>query len=613
MRIENGQINLSSSHDLKSSSEVKIETRIHNKTETHDGNVFESERVIQGEFIDRVSLSSREVNTEELIARAEQGIRLSGQGISISTNASFRSGPSDIDGNSQISATLQKHYSRMNIESSEFSRVEISKASLNRSTGASTVRDLQAEFLIKIMELGLGRSLKEMSPEELGKMGLSEDNIMRIRGYFNEQDAQRAQQQADINKQKGRQFELEIPPVRDRAPTPSGSVNVAQTTKEPSNTDGHTNTQANTQANTQSDTAPTSSANGATGNADSAKSVSDNPQQANTVASNQANTVASDNAAVSVTGAAQEQSGSDDQGSDDQVTVEQRAASALQNMSGSQGSMGDEASSLEPGASAPGQTVAADSAPVTSAATNIAPDQPEGSEDEEPIPPGMVRRTTTLTESRESIFREEEHTRFSAQGKVLTSDGREIDIELDVGMSRKFESTELAQSIKVLKDPLVVNFDGPAVALDDHRTFMFDIDMDGEEDQLAQLKSGSGFLALDKNGDGIINDGSELFGAQSGNGFADLAEYDEDGDGFIDEDDSVFNQLRIWVPGDDGESELFALLDKDVGAIHLNHVETEFALNRMADNENMGYVRSSGVFLKESGGVGSVQQIDLSI
>ncbi len=578
MRIENGQINLSSSHDLKSSSEVKIETHIHNKIETHDGDVFESERMIQGEFIDRVSLSAREVNTEELRATAEQGIRLSGQGISISTNASFRSGSSDIDGNSQISATLKKHYSRMNVEASEFSKV-----SLNRSTGSALVRDLQAEFLIKIMEMGLGRSLKEMSPEELGKMGLSEDNIMRIRGYFNEQDARRAQQQADINKLKGRQFESEIPSVQDRTPASSGPVNAAPLITEPSNIDGNTNAQADTQT----DTAPTSSANGATGNADAAESVSVNSQQVNTATR--------DNPAESATVPSQDQSRTNDQSSDDQDSMEQRAASALQNRL-------DQQSDTE-----------ADSVPATATATNVALDQADDSEDEEPIPPGMVRRTTTITESRESIFREEEHTRFSAQGKVLTSDGREIDIELDVGMSRKFESTELAQSIKVLKDPLVVNFDGPAVALDDHRTFMFDIDMDGEEDQLAQLKAGSGFLALDKNGDGIINDGSELFGAQSGNGFADLAEYDEDGDGFIDEDDSVFNQLRIWVPGDDGESELFALLDKDVGAIHLNHVETEFALNRIADNENMGYVRSSGVFLKESGGVGSVQQIDLAI
>lgn len=515
MRIENGQINLSSAHDLKTSSEVKNETRIHNKVETSEGDVYETEHTWQGVSVGLDLLSEREIDTDELSAMAQKAIRIRGQGISISTSESFRLAPSDTEAdNSQLSAAIKKHYSRMEVDLTELSQV-----SMNRSTGAATIRDMQAEFLIRIMEMGLGRPLKEMSPEELGQMGLSEENIMSIRGYFNEQDAQRAQQQADINKLKGRNIESDALSNKTRTPPiEEPAINASQASPEsPQITD---------------------------------------PADTNTSAAS--------------------------------VDPSQGAIDRLKR-----------------------QAVESNS---TSAVTSTnSTDQPENSENDEPIPPGMVRRTTTITQSRESIFREEEHTRFSAEGKVLTSDGREIDIELDIGMSRKFESTELAQSIKVLKDPLVVNFDGPAVALDDQRTFMFDIDMDGEEDQLSQLQTGSGFLALDKNGDGIINDGSELFGAQSGNGFADLAEYDEDGDGFIDEDDAVFSQLRIWVPGDEGESELFALLDKDVGAIHLNHVDTEFALNRMADNENMGYVRSSGVFLKESGGVGSVQQIDLAV
>lgn len=491
MRIENGQINLSSAHDLKTSSEVKTETRIHNKVETSEGDVYETEHTWQGVSVGLDLLSEREIDTEELSAMAQQAVRVRGQGISISTSESFRLAPSDTEAdNSQLSAAIKKHYSRMEVDLTELSQV-----SMNRSTGAATIRDMQAEFLIRIMEMGLDRPLKEMSPEELGQMGLSEENIMSIRGYFNEQDAQRAQQQADINKLKGRNIESDI----TSQPTP------------------------------------------------------------------------------------------------EQIKSAEPAKTNI------------------PAASVDSSEDSTDISGIPTAATSSTADQSENSQDNEAIPSWMVRRTTTITQSRESIFREEEHTRFSAQGKVFTSDGREIDIELDIGMSREFESTELAQSIKVLKDPLVVNFDGPAVALDDQRTFMFDIDMDGEEDQLSQLQTGSGFLALDKNGDGIINDGSELFGAQSGNGFADLAEYDEDGDGFIDEDDAVFSQLRIWVPGDEGESELFALLDKDVGAIHLNHVDTEFALNRLADNENMGYVRSSGVFLKESGGVGSVQQIDLAV
>ena len=60
------------------------------------------------------------------------------------------------------------------------------------------------------------------------------------------------------------------------------------------------------------------------------------------------------------------------------------------------------------------------------------------------------------------------------------------------------------------------------------QTFYFDLDADGKEEEISVL-NGSGYLALDKNGDGTINDGSELFGTRNGDGFADLAQYDEDG------------------------------------------------------------------------------------
>ena len=76
---------------------------------------------------------------------------------------------------------------------------------------------------------------------------------------------------------------------------------------------------------------------------------------------------------------------------------------------------------------------------------------------------------------------------------------------------------------------------------------MFDIDADGEEESISYLQGGSGYLALDKNGDGVINDGSELFGTKSGDGFADLAEYDADGNGWIDENDPIFDKLLIWA------------------------------------------------------------------
>ena len=185
---------------------------------------------------------------------------------------------------------------------------------------------------------------------------------------------------------------------------------------------------------------------------------------------------------------------------------------------------------------------------------------------------------------------------------------------IDISMSRSYmEYMNIsAPSIQnVLCDPLIVNT-GTSLANIRDQKFMFDIDSDGMEDEISMPGRGSGFLALDINEDGTINDGSELFGTKSGDGFSDLKQYDSDGNGWIDESDEIFSRLRIWCKGDDGEDILMNLKDADIGAIFLGSQSTEFTLNG-TDGIRDGVLRSSGFFLKESGGVGTVQQIDMAI
>lgn len=206
---------------------------------------------------------------------------------------------------------------------------------------------------------------------------------------------------------------------------------------------------------------------------------------------------------------------------------------------------------------------------------------------------------------------EKEATRFEANGTILTEDGEEIRFAVDLAMSREFFSEERI-SIRAgdaLKDPLVINFSGKAAELTDTR-FSFDIDNDGTANQISFLKPGSGFLALDTDGDGRISNGSELFGPESGNGFRDLAAYDGDGNRWIDENDSIYDKLRIWTKDSEGKDTLFALGEKGIGAIYLGSAETLFAMTD-AENGLLGEVRSTGVFIREDGGVGTVQQIDL--
>lgn len=211
-------------------------------------------------------------------------------------------------------------------------------------------------------------------------------------------------------------------------------------------------------------------------------------------------------------------------------------------------------------------------------------------------------------------YSEQETTCFDAKGVAVTADGREIPFNISMEMSRSF--TQVAeQQIGIGKprlcDPLVINIAGNGADVTDQK-FFFDIDADGEEEEISSLASGSGYLALDSNGNGMIDDGSELFGTASGNGFSDLAAYDEDGNGWIDEADAIFSKLKIWIRNEDGNSELLSLADAGVGAICLRHENTEFSLNNTADNHTNAIVRQSGFFLYENGGSGTVQQLDLA-
>ena len=114
---------------------------------------------------------------------------------------------------------------------------------------------------------------------------------------------------------------------------------------------------------------------------------------------------------------------------------------------------------------------------------------------------------------------EKESTAFASIGKVQTADGRNIDFQIEFGMSRAFMNkiNTLTSENYILTDPLVINLDTDVASVTDQK-FFFDLDSDGEEEEISFAGEGSGFLALDKNGDGKINDGNELFGTQSGNG-----------------------------------------------------------------------------------------------
>ena len=211
---------------------------------------------------------------------------------------------------------------------------------------------------------------------------------------------------------------------------------------------------------------------------------------------------------------------------------------------------------------------------------------------------------------------EYENTVFQSTGVVQTTDGRtlnfNVEVELGRSLSQKIDSLTAETYTRVLTDPLVINMDTGATSIFDQK-FKFDIDADGKEDEISFVGKGSGFLALDKNNDGKINDGTELFGTKSGDGFRDLAEYDEDKNGWIDENDSIYNKLKVWTKDDKGNDKLLNLKEADVGAIYLGNVNTEFSYKDMTGQTD-AVLRKSGIYLKESTGEAStIVHVDLSL
>lgn len=209
---------------------------------------------------------------------------------------------------------------------------------------------------------------------------------------------------------------------------------------------------------------------------------------------------------------------------------------------------------------------------------------------------------------------ESESTTFASSGMVKTQDGRSIDFNIEVSMSRAFTSqiNTLTTQNYIKTDPLVINLDTDIGSVTDQK-FLFDLDSDGEEEEISFAGKGSGFLVFDRNGDGRIGDGSELFGTKSGDGFKDLAAFDEDGNGWIDENDSIYSKLKVWTKDEAGNDYLINLKDADVGAIYLDNADTQFSL-KGGNNRLNGEIKKTGIYLHEStGAAGTLNHVDLAV
>ena len=161
-------------------------------------------------------------------------------------------------------------------------------------------------------------------------------------------------------------------------------------------------------------------------------------------------------------------------------------------------------------------------------------------------------------------------------------------------------TTEATQQL-ALGTPIILDLNGDGVKSQSVSAGVkFDLFADGRQVNTGWVSSGDGLLVLDRNHDGLINDGSELFGSsttltsgqKAADGYMALRELDSNQDGILSQEDAIFNDLRIWVDGNsDGISETGEI--KSLAALSITKIDLHSKVELSKDNGNLVGLTSS--------------------
>ncbi|QOZ75368.1 hypothetical protein XH83_07890 [Bradyrhizobium sp. CCBAU 53351] len=162
--------------------------------------------------------------------------------------------------------------------------------------------------------------------------------------------------------------------------------------------------------------------------------------------------------------------------------------------------------------------------------------------------------------------------------------------------------------INWFKDPIVLDLDGNGIQLTsiEDSSVHFDFAGDGFAELTGWVSPNDGILAIDKNGNGLIDNGLELFGSSAQDGFSVLETLDTNGDGKIDAQDADFGKLRVWRDlnqngvTDAGELQTLA----EAGIVSISLVRDK--LTGSNSGHNLGYQAG---FLRTDGSAGVAQTI----
>ncbi|OKP02121.1 hypothetical protein [Xenorhabdus eapokensis] len=170
----------------------------------------------------------------------------------------------------------------------------------------------------------------------------------------------------------------------------------------------------------------------------------------------------------------------------------------------------------------------------------------------------------------------------------LTPDGIIHLLDLDLNQVKEIIEQHINE-FENKETPLVIDLTGGGITtIAENGNLFFDHDNNGIIESSGWIESNSAFLVWDKNRDGKINNGNELFGNNSilkngtkaDHGFAALADLDDNNDGIFDQNDSLWNSLELWIDANrdaiTDSGELHKLSESGISSINLVHKENGF-------------------------------------
>lgn len=178
-------------------------------------------------------------------------------------------------------------------------------------------------------------------------------------------------------------------------------------------------------------------------------------------------------------------------------------------------------------------------------------------------------------------------TQTEAFAATITGDGFSISI---AGVRVQSFQLELEREV-TQSDPLQIDLSGDGFETTGLSwSVRFDITGDGVQEDVSVASDDDAVLALDRNQNGRIDSGKEMFGEQNGhaNGYAQLRRYDDNRDGIIDASDSIFTALKLLRWQADGSQQLQTLSEAGIASLSLQERQMNQASTAQGDAISTG-------------------------